>query len=203
MGVLVPQAQAELAFWKGLVESVGREYYYAYRCSEYFEKTRYFPSFVAQEGQGLDVGCGCVSVFEPSLKSVKACDPLWYQYQELLPAMDLRCTYCPVITDNGVLGETLAYRDATFDWVACLNMIDHTPDSARMLSEIHRVLKPGGKLYFEVNFETGLAPPHYTIWNARTVDQYIIPTYWELEHSYLQPVPEHHQQRYWAEYRRS
>jgi phosphatidylethanolamine/phosphatidyl-N-methylethanolamine N-methyltransferase len=50
-------------------------------------------------------------------------------------------------------GEALAFADGSFDYVALFHVLSVTPDSARMLAEAHRVLRPGGRL-FVLNHET-------------------------------------------------
>jgi len=40
--------------------------------------------------------------------------------------------------------ERMEFADATFDHVNCQGVIHHTPDTARAVAEIARVLKPGG-----------------------------------------------------------
>lgn len=41
-------------------------------------------------------------------------------------------------------GETLSFPDASFDAVYSFGVLHHTPDTPHAVSEIHRVLKPGG-----------------------------------------------------------
>jgi SAM-dependent methyltransferase len=41
--------------------------------------------------------------------------------------------------------ENLDFADASFDRVYSHGVLHHTPDTARAISEIHRVLKPGGQ----------------------------------------------------------
>ncbi len=43
-------------------------------------------------------------------------------------------------------GERLPFRDNAFDKVVCVNVIEHVFDPAKLLSEISRVLGPGGTL---------------------------------------------------------
>jgi SAM-dependent methyltransferase len=43
----------------------------------------------------------------------------------------------------------LPWPDATFDAVTCMHVIEHLRDLKPLLSEIARVLKPGGAVYFE------------------------------------------------------
>jgi SAM-dependent methyltransferase len=47
-------------------------------------------------------------------------------------------------------GLRLPFADATFDRVICAEVLEHVPDYPTMLSEIQRVLKPGGILAVSV-----------------------------------------------------
>jgi SAM-dependent methyltransferase len=55
--------------------------------------------------------------------------------------------------------EDLPFPDATFDLVTCLDVIEHTPDDRRTLSELRRVTRPGGALVVTV-------PAHPSLWSA-------------------------------------
>ena len=46
--------------------------------------------------------------------------------------------------------ENLPYNDNTFDFIYSLGVIHHSPDTEKIISEINRVLKPGGKCYVAV-----------------------------------------------------
>jgi SAM-dependent methyltransferase len=45
-------------------------------------------------------------------------------------------------------GQSLPFVDGTFDGVLCMNALHHLPSYAAALGEIHRVLKPGGRVVF-------------------------------------------------------
>jgi SAM-dependent methyltransferase len=51
--------------------------------------------------------------------------------------------------DGAVIGDAgaLPVRDATLDGVFCSNMLEHTPDPARVIDEMARTLRPGGWAY--------------------------------------------------------
>jgi len=55
--------------------------------------------------------------------------------------------------EKGV-GESLHYKDGNFDVIILANMLDHVSDPKKVLSEVKRVLKPGGHLYLEVHVAT-------------------------------------------------
>jgi SAM-dependent methyltransferase len=50
--------------------------------------------------------------------------------------------------------ELLPYPDGYFDAVMSVNALDHVDDFEQVASEMTRVLKPGGGVYFEVEYHT-------------------------------------------------
>ena len=57
-------------------------------------------------------------------------------------------------------GTALPFPDATFDAVHASWLLEHVPDPARVVAEVHRVLKPGGVCRFiEVDNRTLLIEP--------------------------------------------
>ncbi len=49
-------------------------------------------------------------------------------------------------------GEILPFQEGCFDGVLCTQALEHVPDAHVLLSEIHRVIKPGGWLIISVPF---------------------------------------------------
>ncbi|QDU69063.1 class I SAM-dependent methyltransferase [Engelhardtia mirabilis] len=47
-------------------------------------------------------------------------------------------------------GYSLPYRDASFDLVCMFDAIEHIPDDERVMREVARVLKPGGRIFVSV-----------------------------------------------------
>lgn len=52
--------------------------------------------------------------------------------------------------------ELLPYKNESFDFVYSLGVIHHSPDTEKIISEIHRVLKPGGGCYIAVYHKNSL-----------------------------------------------
>lgn len=40
----------------------------------------------------------------------------------------------------------IGFPDDTFDFISCISVIEHIPDYPKAVAELHRVLKPGGRL---------------------------------------------------------
>ncbi|MDD5725921.1 MAG: class I SAM-dependent methyltransferase [Patescibacteria group bacterium] len=61
-------------------------------------------------------------------------------------------------------GETLPFEDSSFDAVVLLEVIEHVNDTKRVMSEISRVLKPGGICLLEAPNFLWPREEHYRIW---------------------------------------
>ncbi|MFX9054275.1 class I SAM-dependent methyltransferase, partial [Acinetobacter baumannii] len=49
-------------------------------------------------------------------------------------------------------GYTIPFNDNEFDFVIATEFLEHYYDTAHILTEIRRVLKPGGQLFFSVPY---------------------------------------------------
>ncbi|MBI2807930.1 MAG: class I SAM-dependent methyltransferase [Planctomycetes bacterium] len=58
--------------------------------------------------------------------------------------------------------EQLPFADATFDCVCSMGVLHHVSDTARAVAEIHRVLKPGGRLIV-MFYHRNSAPYHVNL----------------------------------------
>jgi SAM-dependent methyltransferase len=85
----------------------------------------------------LDFGCGrgAVELYDFRSSGVRVCG----------------ADVDPVVLVNPMLDEAkvikdgrLGWPDGTFDVICSSHVLEHVPDPARTLSELHRVLKPGG-----------------------------------------------------------
>lgn len=158
----------EIAFWKQIYSE--KENYRSFRKEDGAWKMTHFPDLPNRNGIGLDVGCGLVSVFDGLDNKIVAIDPLMDEYRNIDELVDTKN-----ITYKKMSGEQIDYHDNHFDYAFCVNVIDHTPSPEIMALEIHRVLKKGGRLYFEVNFDDDLSPCHYALWDEKKVKTYLKP----------------------------
>jgi SAM-dependent methyltransferase len=58
-------------------------------------------------------------------------------------------------------GEHLPYPDASFDGIACLDVLEHVADVEAVLMEMYRVLVPGGVILTTVPNRRAFRDPHY------------------------------------------
>ncbi|MCU1276877.1 MAG: hypothetical protein JWM53_423 [bacterium] len=97
------------------------------------------------DGRVLDLGCGDSP------------------YRDCLPATAIHIgvdrTAQPSV---GVVaaGEQLPFADAVFDGAMCTEVIAHSRRPWKVLAEVARVLRPGGKLYLTAPFDWHQMPPH-------------------------------------------
>lgn len=107
----------------------------------------------------LDLGCGGMT-FERHLAEMKNLEITYLDMCEDVIKNVSRRRVPGTRFVNGDM-EGLPIRDQTFDMVVHFQTIHHIPVITQALSEIHRVLKPGGHLYsLEAN---GFCP--FTIYN--------------------------------------
>lgn len=69
-------------------------------------------------------------------------------------------------------GNNIPFPDNSFDVVASLQVIEHIDDDAGFVSELHRVLKNGGKLYITTPNKTHRLKPGQKPWNRFHVREY-------------------------------
>jgi len=171
---MTAQQSAELNFWRELYTQIGQERFLEMRRADLHEFFARFPSLSFEQGHGLEIGCGLVSPFEFSREQQNALrinlriisiDPLAADYKCLFP--ELLPYFHSTFTGDGE--DMQEFRDNSFSYVACINVIDHTPNPEKMIAEISRVLIPGGRLYFEVNCDEFGSPAHYKQWTPEMV----------------------------------
>jgi SAM-dependent methyltransferase len=137
---------AELKFQKGYVKTFSEN---KPLFEEHFRKYRFYDEMkgilnIRPGTKVLDVGCGISTVLHFVSGERYGIDPLAEEYKEIY-------AYPKGIDVRKGLSEQIPFGDDFFDVVFCTNVLDHVEDPAKTLSEIRRVLKPGG--YFVLTAE--------------------------------------------------
>ena len=96
----------------------------------------------------LEVGCGPLAPILQFSDCIRhGLDPLLNMYIDAgWPLYDYDAKFV-----NGK-GESMPYVDQYFDVVISVNALDHVDDFRKTASEIQRVLKVGGELYFDIEY---------------------------------------------------
>lgn len=96
----------------------------------------------------LEVGCGPLAPIIQFRRCARhGLDPLLDLY--------VRCgwpLYDYGVTFVNARAESMPYVDSYFDAVISVNALDHVDDFAQVASEVQRVVKLGGRLYFEIEY---------------------------------------------------
>jgi len=112
---------------------------------------RFFESWLSawQDKKVLDLGCGGGFVSEELARrgaQVVGVDPA----QSLVDVARQHAQESSLHIDYRVgTGEAIPAPDASFDAVVCVDVLEHVADLDRVLSEVHRVLKPGGLFLYD------------------------------------------------------
>ena len=99
-------------------------------------------SHLTEESQVLDLGCGrggVVELFWHDVKLAAGLDP------DVPSLAEHRAPGMPVIRGRG---EHLPFAGESFDLVVCLWVLEHIENPEVVLSEVRRVLRPGGHFVF-------------------------------------------------------
>ncbi|MCU0337520.1 MAG: class I SAM-dependent methyltransferase [Sediminibacterium sp.] len=99
-------------------------------------------------GKIIDVGCGIQPYRELILDSNKKV----INYTGVDFANSISEEYAMGKPDYFWDGKTIPLADATFDCAMATELLEHCADPEMVLTEIYRVLKPGGILFFTVPF---------------------------------------------------
>lgn len=105
--------------------------------------------------------------------------------------VDLRFRNCAVTRRRGqrygletrtltAIGEQLPFATASFDAVACLEVLEHVGDPQALLREIRRVVKPEGRCVLTVINRWAPFDPHYHLWGINFLPRRLANAYIRL-----------------------
>lgn len=100
-------------------------------------------------GAALDVGCGTGEITARLAEKFQQATLTGVDLEEAhLARARVRCaSFGSRVRFEKGDALALPFAGATFDLVVCRHLIQAVPDAARVLAEIHRVLRPGGRIH--------------------------------------------------------
>ena len=102
-------------------------------------------SGVAKDELVFDIGAGqghsLIPLYNAGWSNLVAVDVDDLNFSSFRETYGFRTQRCDIAQ------ESLAFEDGCASAVLCFHLIEHLPDPENLLSEIYRVLKPGGKLF--------------------------------------------------------
>lgn len=113
-------------------------------------RMRYFDRFASWDGaKVLDLGCAGGFMAEALARRgahVTGLDPA----EDAIAAARAHADEegLAIAYDIGT-GEEMSYPDAAFDAVVCVDVLEHVADLQKTLNQVVRVLKPGGRFFFD------------------------------------------------------
>jgi 2-polyprenyl-3-methyl-5-hydroxy-6-metoxy-1,4-benzoquinol methylase len=140
----------EIRWWQRYLASKDKAAYYDW-------KRRYWHSFLEKSqlqptagASILDIGCGPAGIFTifEHDHHTDAVDPLLQEYEQKLPHFK-RSDYPTVRFFTETIEQFQA--DRQYDWVFCLNAINHVADIHSGFDQLVRFVKPGGTLVVSVD----------------------------------------------------
>jgi len=136
---------------------------YAKRNPNWEESTNIYHNqirqYVTSKTKLLDIGCGHSNLLKDIYKRTPhtyGIDPDKHALTRNKLIKDVRQEYV----------EKMSFTDNFFDIVVCAWVLEHLPDPKKVFKEIHRVLKPGGRVIF-------ITPNslNYNVWIIRLIPE--------------------------------
>ncbi len=102
----------------------------------------------------VELGCGKADLWLENVHraldnwSVVLSDLSWGMLMDAQGTLGINCARFHFLAADI---QDLPFEDGSFDGTIANHMLYHVPDPARALSEVHRILRPGGRLYTATN----------------------------------------------------
>lgn len=106
---------------------------------------RFYQDKIASYAHGrlADLGCGKVPLYEAYTNHVHDVTCVdWQSPAGATSHLDVECD----------LGKKLPFEDSSFDTVVLSDVLEHIADPKHLWAELHRLIKPGGKLLMNTPF---------------------------------------------------
>ena len=77
-------------------------------------------------------------------------------------------------------GEELPFEDNDFDFINCVEVLEHTNDPKKVLMECYRVLKDNGQIFITIHNRFGAKDAHYKLWFLNWLPKFLKNKYIKL-----------------------
>lgn len=126
------------------------------------------------DGLTLDLGCGKGKLLEAIAMAGGRVIGLEYNpiYIELAQARLAAAGLSVEIVQGSA--EAMPFAADCFDTINMSELIEHVSDPERVLSEVWRVLKPGGQAYLSVPNRYGAYDPHFHLWGINWLPRSVV-----------------------------
>jgi len=131
---------------------------------------------------GLDIGCGIGAGLWGLSQHCKHVVGVDIALRNLVTARALIGNDIPEVFLIAACAESLPFRDARFDVLSSIDVIEHVSSQEQFLSEGYRVLKPGGiwKLNSPNRYSLFTPEPHVNVWGLG-----FLPRRWQAKYVFL------------------
>ena len=119
-------------------------------------------ALVPENSEVLDVGAGSA----PYRRFFQHCRYFTQDFVQLNPAQLLHGAYTQV--DYVSDATAISVDGASFDAVLCTEVLEHVPEPIRLIQEISRILRPGGKLILTAPLGSGIHQEPYHFYGGYT-----------------------------------
>lgn len=110
---------------------------------------RYLPGLAFKGKKVLEVGCGGGLFLEELAKLGGVCTGIDPSKKSISAARKHAAQSGLKIAYKDARGEKIPFPDKSFDFVACVDVLEHVNDLPKVIQEISRVLKPGGYFLYD------------------------------------------------------
>lgn len=133
----------------------------------YNDIERFLDGKIPKKTRILDMACGCGSfVFYGLLRDldVWGIDPESWKHEFIQMKCEVH-NYPSKWKSHFIkgIGEALPFSDSFFDFITSHQTLEHVQDVEKCLSEMIRVLKPGGAIFLRAPDYRGTFEPHYRV----------------------------------------
>lgn len=140
---------AELKWWQNYLSHKSTDSYKEWKERYWNDFLKELPFLINPNSSILDAGCGPAGIFTIlDDHQVTACDPLLNAYEQKLDHFDPENFPWTNFVSKSLEDFT---QVAQFDYVFCLNAINHVDDLAKSLDNLIQSLKPGGILVISID----------------------------------------------------